>query len=151
MLEKKIVGAPSRSFRPLAVPARPLASSLLFALVSLAFHRAHRNAEHRDPHQERAVDDAPRTPAPGSEDEATELYHAAKMANVEVGREEMLNWAATYGESDRLEKAVGLGRKGAVGFASKGEYLGSMTRTSSPPRKFEVGTEAARTAYGLPG
>ena len=124
---------------------------MLFALVSLAFHRAHRNAEHRDPHQERAVDDAPRAPAPGSEDKATELYHAAKVVNVDVGREEMLNWAATYGESDRLEKAVGLGRKGAVGFASKGEYLGSMTRTSSPPRKFEVGTEAARTAYGLPG
>jgi hypothetical protein len=36
------------------------------------------------------------------------------MANVDVGREEMLNWAATYGESDRLEKAVDLGRKGAV-------------------------------------
>ncbi|GMI25367.1 hypothetical protein TeGR_g5021 [Tetraparma gracilis] len=89
--------------------------------------------------------------AKGSEDKATELYHAAKMVNVDVGREEMLNWAATYGESDRLEKAVGLGRKGAVGFASKGEYLGSMARTSSPPRKFEVGTEAARTAYGLPG
>ena len=31
-----------------------------------------------------------------------------------------------------LEKAVGLGRKGAVGFASKGEYLGSMTRTLQP-------------------